>query len=52
MDAEADTGTGQNEAGRGGTPRASEGKPVPQPVADLAAGRPVREAWENAVGGR
>jgi aminoglycoside phosphotransferase len=52
MDAEADTGTAQNEAERGGTPRASDGKPVPQPVTDLAAGRPVHEAWENAVGGR
>jgi aminoglycoside phosphotransferase len=52
MNAEADPGTGQNQAGPGGTPRTSEGKPVPQPVTDLAAGRPVREVWENAVGGR
>jgi aminoglycoside phosphotransferase len=59
MDAEPDPGMGQSEAGMGqsqaglgGTPRASEGRPVPQPVMDLAAGRPVREVWENAVGGR
>ena len=52
MNAEADPGTGQNQAARGGMPRASPGKPVPQLVADLAVGRPVREVWENAVGGR
>jgi aminoglycoside phosphotransferase len=52
MSAEADPGTGQDQAGRGGTPGTSEAKPTPQPVADLAAGRPVREVWENAVGGR
>lgn len=37
---------------RGGMPRASDGKPVPDPVTDLAAGRPVREVWENEAGGR
>ena len=27
-------------------------KPVPAPVAAVAAGRPAREIWENALGGR
>ena len=27
-------------------------KPPPAPVAAVAAGRPAREVWENAVGGR
>jgi aminoglycoside phosphotransferase len=52
MHADADPGTGREEPALGGTPRAPEGKPVPRPVTDLAAGRPVREVWENAVGGR
>jgi aminoglycoside phosphotransferase len=28
------------------------GKPVPAPVAAVAAGRPAREVWENMLGGR
>jgi aminoglycoside phosphotransferase len=52
MHADADPGTGREEPALGGTPRAPESKPVPRPVTDLAAGRPVREMWENAVGGR
>jgi kanamycin kinase len=27
-------------------------RPPPAPVAAMAAGRPVREAWENELGGR
>lgn len=44
--------TEEQRTGRGGSPDAAHGKPVPPPVAELAAGRPVREVWENAVGGR
>jgi aminoglycoside phosphotransferase len=52
MNAGADHPTGQDQAGRGGTPRTSEARLAPKPVTELAAGRPVREVWENAVGGR
>ena len=52
MHADADPGTGREQPALGGTPRAPEGKPVPRPVTDLAAGRPVRAVWDNAVGGR
>jgi kanamycin kinase len=52
MNADTDPGAGQNQAGRGGTPRTPDGKLTPQPVAELAAGRPLREVWENEVGGR
>jgi aminoglycoside phosphotransferase len=45
-------GEGQR-AGLGGSPDdAGPDKPVPPRVAKLAAGRPVREVWENEVGGR
>ena len=36
----------------GGSPDAAPCKPVPPPVAELAADRPPREVWENEVGGR
>lgn len=42
----------EQRTGWGGSPDAANRKPVPPPVAELAAGRPVREVWENAVGGR
>jgi kanamycin kinase len=42
----------EQSAGRGGSPGGSHRKPVPRRVVELAVGRPVREVWENAVGGR
>jgi kanamycin kinase len=42
----------EQRTGRGGSPDDERHKPVPPRVVELAAGRPVREVWENAVGGR
>jgi aminoglycoside phosphotransferase len=38
--------------GQGGTPCAEDPRPLPPGIAGVAAGKPVREVWENEAGGR
>jgi aminoglycoside phosphotransferase len=42
----------EERTGRSGSPDDADRKPVPPRVMHLAVGRPIREVWENEVGGR